>query len=271
MATPLWKYLNPGAYRRRFPLISHWLSVSLRAMQQARPLSEVTTKKYEGEFERIWSEHFARLPMSLTKDEFYTLYSSVRATRGLPGDIAELGVYTGNSARLFCELKGDRELFLFDTFEGMPDAKIGGADTWPAGTHTDTSLDSVRRRLSAFPGVHFIPGVFPESLEAHAELEPSRREFCFVHLDVDLYESTLAGLEFFYPRLVPSGRLVSHNYNLSTIGGGDTPGVKAAFMDYFEGRESLVVELADTQCIVVKAPEATVVSPSPEEAEQLVS
>ena len=35
--------------------------------------------------------------------------------------MAEVGVYQGVSAKLICEAKGDKELHLFDTFEGLPD------------------------------------------------------------------------------------------------------------------------------------------------------
>ncbi len=53
---------------------------------------------------------------------------------------------------------------------------------------------------------------------------PERR-FSFVHLDVDLYESTLAGLEYFYPRLIPGGVILSHDYSILA-------GVKKAFEDF---------------------------------------
>src|SRR2546430_11261444 len=49
------------------------------------------------------------------------------------------------------------------------------------------------------------------------------------HIDVDLYTSTLACLEFFYPRLVPGGILLSHDYSLLT-------GVKAAFTEFLAGK-----------------------------------
>ena len=35
--------------------------------------------------------------------------------------MAEVGVYQGVSAKLICEAKGDKELHVFDTFEGLPD------------------------------------------------------------------------------------------------------------------------------------------------------
>ena len=37
--------------------------------------------------------------------------------------------------------------------------------------------------------------------------------FCLVSLDADLYAPILSGLIFFYPRLVPGGMILLHDYN----------------------------------------------------------
>src|SRR6516225_4485441 len=58
--------------------------------------------------------------MLLLEDEAYQLLSCARATGKIQGDIAEVGVYRGGSARLLCEVRGNRSLHLFDTFEGLP-------------------------------------------------------------------------------------------------------------------------------------------------------
>ena len=51
------------------------------------------------------------------------------------------------------------------------------------------------------------PGLFPATA---AGLEDER--FALVSLDADLEESTLAGLRFFYPRLLPGGFLLLHDW-----------------------------------------------------------
>ena len=178
--------------------------------------------------------------MTVTLDESYTLYSSVLATASLSGAIAEVGVYKGTTAKLICEGKDDRDLFLFDTFEGMPDEKITTHDDWESYTHTDTSLKSVQSYLAQYPNITFIPGKFPESISLHPDLYLTEKKFSLVNLDVDLYQSTLDGLEFFYPRMVSGGRLISHNFNLKDSPGGNTPGVKQAFLEYFSGFSSPV-------------------------------
>ena len=69
--------------------------------------------------------------------------------------------------------------------------------------------------------------------------------FSLVHLDVDLYRSTLACLQFFYPRMVQGGVILSHDYTYGE-------GVRRAFTEFFEDRRELVLELTNSQCIIVK-------------------
>ena len=41
---------------------------------------------------------------------------------------------------------------------------------------------------------------------------PEDMVFALVHLDCDLYAPMRAGLEFFYPKLVPGGFMIIHDY-----------------------------------------------------------
>ena len=54
--------------------------------------------------------------MLLLQDEAYQILSCTRATSKVPGDVAEVGVYRGGSSRLICEARGNRAVYLFDTF-----------------------------------------------------------------------------------------------------------------------------------------------------------
>jgi O-methyltransferase len=176
-------------------------------------------------------------------EDFFNLYQMVIKTRKLPGAIAELGVFRGGSAKLIASLKGDKPLHLFDTFAGMPNVR-SDVDRHEAGDFANTSLEAVRQYLSGFNHIHFYKGLFPDSAK---ELAHQPITFSFVHLDADIYESTRAGLEFFYPRTVKGGMILSHDYrNLYC------PGVKRAYDEFFADKPELVVELWKTQCLVVK-------------------
>lgn len=250
------KYLRAEPYRRRLKMIPHLTKLwgqSLVSGEFSQSWKPLVYPKYEGEFADVVSQRHRKIGVSLTLEEVYTLYSSVLAVDALPGAIAEVGVHRGGSARVICEAKGDKALYLCDTFAGMPDGLISAdKDEWAKGTHKDTSIDEVRANVAGYPNVHFIQGVFPYSVEGHPSEAMTRQRYSFVHLDVDLYESTLSALKFFYPRLVEGGRLVSHNYNLSRVGGGNTPGVKAAFLEFFGGDRHPIIEIAETQCMVIR-------------------
>ena len=174
-------------------------------------------------------------------EENYTLYSSLKATKNLQGDIAEVGVYKGGTARLICEIKGDKNLYLFDTFEGLPETHDNDLFVQKGWLH-DTSLESVKNYLSDFKNIHFLKGIFPETAEPISD-----KKFSFIHLDTNLYQSTLDALEFFWPRMVIGGRIVSHDYNASSM-----PGVKKAFMEFFRDQPEKIIEIADSQVMVIK-------------------
>ena len=125
------------------------------------------------------------------------------------GDIAELGVYQGNSAAVLAHYARmyRRRIYLFDTFEGFDDRDLVGVKRGRAVAFADTSLDQVRD-LVGDKDVTFVQGRFPDSIPP--ELYASR--FCVVHIDCDLYRPAKAGLEFFYPRLSPGGLLIVHDY-----------------------------------------------------------
>ncbi len=125
----------------------------------------------------------------------------------VPGAIAEVGVYRGETSEVLRKAAPGRTLYLFDTFEGFPQEHL---EDWQKGDprFRDTSLDAVRSRLDGLDGVVFRPGRVPDTL---AGLE--HETFAFVLLDLDLFEPTVESLRFFYPRLSPGGYLAIHDYN----------------------------------------------------------
>ncbi|MBW7847779.1 MAG: class I SAM-dependent methyltransferase [Bacteroidales bacterium] len=126
--------------------------------------------------------------------------------------VAELGVYQGDTARLIELLFPRHELFLFDTFEGFQEKHLalesGEAATYTSGHFADTSLARVQERLLPGGKVRFFKGDF-----ATTSIELPERSYAFVSIDVDLGQPTKAGLEYFYPRLIPGGVIIIHDYH----------------------------------------------------------
>lgn len=145
---------------------------------------------------------------------------------GTQGDTAELGVYRGGFAACMNALLPERTLYLFDTFSGFG-ADEARWETWGGcseafiAAHESTDEKSVLARLPHPEKARIMKGLFPQSLGG---LEA---RFCLVSLDVDFCGSTLAGLEYFYPRLNPGGYIFLHDYNSP-----DLRGVSAALAQY---------------------------------------
>lgn len=175
--------------------------------------------------------------------EAYIVYSVTKSQSKLDGDMAEVGVFQGGSAKLICEAKGNKKLHLFDTFEGLP--QLSDKDThfgmtfWKKNQFNNTTYESVKNYLSKYENVFFYKGKFP-----HTSVPVEQSKFSFVHLDVDLYESTLDCLKFFYPTLASGGIIISHDYH--------TNGVRSAFSEFFIDKKIPVIELTGSQCMVMK-------------------
>jgi predicted O-methyltransferase YrrM len=167
------------------------------------------------------------------------LVSALRATLHLDGDIAEVGTAAGGSARLISEYCGDKTIHLFDTFEGLP--KPGDLDDrFNEGAYR-SSLEDVQRYLSIEGRrFEFHKGMFPASATS-----VQGHRFSFVHLDVDLYQSTLDCLRFFWPRLSTGGIIITHDYSWAA-------GVDQAFSDFFKDKLEKPIELIGYQAMVVK-------------------
>ncbi|HWQ29838.1 MAG TPA: TylF/MycF/NovP-related O-methyltransferase [Negativicutes bacterium] len=144
----------------------------------------------------------------------------------VPGSIAELGVYQGDFACMLNELFPERSLYLFDTFEGfdqrdMETEKRHGFSESYKQEFSDTSEELVLARMPYKSRVILRNGFFPETTEGLDDI------FAFVSLDADLYAPTLAGLEWFWPRLSPGGAILLHDYSNPCF-----PGVKHAVTDF---------------------------------------
>ena len=193
-------------------------------------------KQFASDLKKIRSD----TDLLLEDIEAYQIYMATRITKKIPGDIAEVGVYKGGSAKIICSAKGDRPLHLFDTFAGLP--RVDDVDmVWPfyEGKFA-ASYDEVKSYLASEKNVYLYKGLFPDTSAPVQD-----RKFSLVNLDVDTYESTKKCLEFFYPRMSAGGMIVSHDYLTA-------PGVRKAVDEYFADKPEPVVETAASQCIVVK-------------------
>lgn len=165
-------------------------------------------------------------------------------TLTLEGDVIECGVYRGGSifkiARAMEAQAARKTIYALDSFEGFPEDRVGKADSTlfrPARKLRSKFrlADDVPERINRFADLYgvsleVVKGFFDETLPT---LES--QNFCFIHLDVDLYDSYRECLEFLYPRLVPGGIVVFDDY-----GSPKWPGAKLAVDEFFSDRNEQV-------------------------------
>lgn len=185
--------------------------------------------------------------LNLRGEEAYTLYTLVRdICSKRNGNLAEVGCFNGGSTKLICEAKKENNLFVFDTFEGLPEVEeIDKSENkfecnFEKGQYK-ANYDDVKDYLKSYKNVFLHKGIFPQTNSEKI----NDKKFIFVHLDVDIYSSTKDCLEFFYPRMEKGAILISHDYSTAK-------GVKKAFDEFFKNKEEVVLELTGTQGMFVK-------------------
>ncbi len=209
---------------------------------------------YIGDDHKIWRQDknfinkFRKLsPHNYYSEERkYTLREFMRFTNNVSGDLAECGCYVGVSAWFMAKEAPNKKLFLFDSFEGlsMPDSEDStrqGVQEWQSGD-LKTTEDVLRKNISEFSHIHILKGWIPERFQEVAE-----RQFCLVHIDVDLYQPTLDSLKFFYPRLSPGGVIVMDDYGFLTC-----PGATKAAHEFMADKPEHILHLPTGQGIIIR-------------------
>ena len=198
--------------------------------------------KLDPEFNRLF-ERASKTPGNHVM-RCFMLYQLLQQIGNLEGDVAEVGVYKGRSAKVIALTSGkfDKNVYLFDTFTGMPEVDPEKDNVYRKGDISDTSLAEVQKFLSDCKNITIYPGFFPDTAE------PVRvKRFSFVHVDVDIYRSVLDCCKFFYPRLVSKGMMV-----FDDPGFADCSGAKIAVDEFFSDKEEFPIHLATAQVLVVK-------------------
>ena len=158
----------------------------------------------------------------------------------IKGEIAEVGVYKGETAKLIHHYCPERKLNLFDTFEGFSEKDVLKENDQIRNSESvknfkDTSLDFILNFIeSKNSNIRVFKGYFPDSVNEKLK----HTNFSFVHLDADLYEPTKNGLEFFYPRVSSGGIILIHDYNA-------WPGCRKAVDEFFCSKKEFPIPMPD--------------------------
>ncbi len=153
--------------------------------------------------------------------------------------VAEAGVFLGDFAKRINQYFPERVLHLFDTFEGFDerDFEVEHSNNYSdvaKGLCSGTSVELVMSKMPYPDKCRIHKGYFPETAR------DVDGKFCFVNLDMDLYNPTYNGLWFFQDKMTEHGVILVHDYFFPDIC--DTyKGVKAAvdkFVSEYDGKIS---------------------------------
>jgi predicted SAM-dependent methyltransferase/tetratricopeptide (TPR) repeat protein len=185
----------------------------------------------------------------LSEKRLYSLFYLAKdvCIKNISGHFVECGVAAGGSSALIAYVikhysKTLRQIFCFDTFQGMPAptaADMAGNQTanatgWGAGTcrASENSLLEICDRLGVIPIVRPVKGLFSETLP---QWRKAIGNIAFLHMDGDWYQSTLDILENLYDQILPKCSIQIDDY-------GHWQGCKKAIHE-FEARKNLKFDL----------------------------
>ncbi len=171
----------------------------------------------------------------------------------IPGEIVECGVWRGGSmmavALTLLELQDNsRNLYLFDTFDGMTEpiekdvslTGISASTLLKKSNKKDensvwcyASLQDVKTSMSRTgyerDRIHFIEGKVEDTIPDFAP-----KSISLLRLDTDWYESTRHEMNHLFPRLSPGGVIIIDDY-------GHWQGVRQAVDEYIQENKILIL------------------------------
>ena len=160
------------------------------------------------------------------------LYDAVRYVEEnqIPGDIVECGVALGGSAAMMgLALRGaNRQIWLFDTFEGLPAPNNNDPDYNIANHYVGSCKGELQEVMASFDGLGLkatpVKGLFQDTLP-RAEV----KQIAVLHLDGDWYDSTKICLKTLYDRVSIGGVVQLDDY-------GFWKGCSTAVREFFKER-----------------------------------
>ena len=168
-------------------------------------------------------------------DRLFTLWNGVGNVCRSAYPMIEIGVLRGGASALLAQagrhFGKTGKIFSCDTFEGHVeiDEELDGTHTM--GKFGDrTSYTEVKDYLAQYQEVLVIQGDINETAP---QLETDK--FSLVHLDVDVYKTTVFCLDYFSKRMIPGGIIIVDDFGVKTC-----PGVKKAVDDFMKDRTNFV-------------------------------
>jgi O-methyltransferase len=198
-------------------------------------------------FENIKIEHGMNTPeqISALVTQLYSLIEN-----NVDGDAVEFGCFVGESSKYLMktivETNSNKNLFVYDSFEGLPDlSKWEENSGWrPRTLKTSEEILIQNFKQNNLP----LPIIHKDWFKNVPEYKIPEK-ICFAFLDGDFYDSIYDSLNKIYDKVVSGGTIFFHDYQRN-----DLPGVEAAINDFCKERniENNTVKVAEQLGMFVK-------------------
>lgn len=178
---------------------------------------------------------------TIPEERFKSLASIFKDFK-VEGDIAELGVAHGGTTKLLNHFFSNRTIYAFDTFEGFAALPNKYTDNeskrWKDWGTKKIQWQEVIKELKQLGNIVLRKGIFPDTT-----IGLENKTYSLVHIDTDIYLSTIYGLDYFYDRMVEGGIIIiddlfrPHDKRFRQV--------STAVTDFFNKRELNWRELVD--------------------------
>ncbi len=217
--------INRLSHERRYALLRLWESIP-RPSDLRDPTGYLEAMRLH---RRLRDEYTVLFP--LRARSLFRLARRVER-EGIPGALVDCGTWNGGSTALMSAGAPTREVWAFDSFEGLPtpdERDLGRApteaDVEAYTGHFAGSEEKLREAVALAGGserLHVRKGWFADTLRpAVDEVGP----IAVLHCDGDWYDSVTDVLESFYPSVADGGYVVVDDYQM-------LPGAFDATNDY---------------------------------------
>ena len=157
----------------------------------------------------------------IQKNDFTDCLKLVSNFKNINGSVVECGVWRGGMMGGIAEILGIiRNYYLFDSFEGLPQAKeIDGqaAIAWQKDITSPAYYNNCKAEMewaekamqkTKAPNYKLVRGWFDKTIPGYLFNEP----IAVLHLDADWYDSTMTCLESLFPKVAKGGIIILDDY-----------------------------------------------------------
>ena len=162
----------------------------------------------EKPFNIIREKAYKRARSMISDQQLFDLVQFIRMTKNIKGDVVEFGSLYGGSGAILAEALnhyGKKNLYLLDSFKGIPKSKYGLDECWD-GAFSDNSEKMVKSAFSDLKNVKIISGNIQQIYKK------VKGPFSFVYLASDTLESGETILKHTWSKLSKGGIICVCDY-----------------------------------------------------------